>query len=113
MSNNDGKNIVDLRSHTCPFAGGVAQSPQGQLASILPPCAKEKCAVWDPVLNMCSVLSLTQNTDSIRELLGTISIELLNLRQALEPPKDGPSPLMRLADAAETIGKQLEGKRKG
>lgn len=107
---------TDEAPNCCPFMSGqpvpitpppghVLQPNQMTLASIAVPCAKEKCAVWDSVLNMCSVLSVANNADDIRTLLGSIRSELSNLRMVFTPAQDSPSPLMRIAESLETLVK--------
>ncbi len=115
MSNNN--KIIDLTTKSCPFAAGVAVSPQGSAAVIAPPCAKEKCAAWDSVSDMCSVLSLAGNAESVRKLLDSIRCELSNLRMVLTPPTTG-SPIMRIAEAVEKIvehqaDRQISAQKKG
>lgn len=110
MSGN-GNKIVDLRSLSCPFAAGVAVTPQGQCATIMPPCAKEKCAVWDAVTGMCSVLSMSGSANDIVHALSAIRVELSNIRMELSPPKDSPSPAMRMANAFEAMLKLQETKK--
>lgn len=111
MNGTNESKVIDLAVKGCPFAAGVAVSPQGRGAVIAPPCAKEKCAVWDTTDGMCSVLSFACNVDDIRTVLNTIRIELSDLRMVLTPPKDSPSPLMRMADAMEAMHKRQETKK--
>ncbi len=91
-----------------PPAGRVLQPNQMAVAPMAVPCAKEKCAAWDAVTNMCSVLSLAGSVDSVRELLGSIRCELSNFRMVFTPPEGSPSPLMRLAEAVEAIVKHQQ-----
>jgi len=94
----------------CPFMsgqlapvagpGGIVQQGQITVSSVNLPCLGEKCQLWSA--NSCSftrICALAAQIDNVAFRLSDIGDSLTNL----EPPKHGPGPIVRIADALEKL----------
>lgn len=94
----------------CPFMSGqlapvaapagIVQQGQIAISSVNLPCLGEKCQLW--CHGSCCfdrLCSIAAQIDNVAFRLSDIGDSL----QHLEPPKDGPGPLMRIANALEKL----------
>lgn len=92
---------------------GLGQAT-GRPVTMYAKCLKNQCAVWNHKLSCCSFKNATYGSaESLRDLLSTVQVigEAISARLGsisaqlsnLEPPKDGQSPMMRLAAAVEDL----------
>lgn len=104
----------------CPFMSGqlVADDEQAAIANpnkvnviqvkpVSVPCMRERCQLWSDQTG-CRLVggditaAIGRFEHSVRAAAGNLSLDLAPLR-SLEPPKDSPSPIMRLALAVENL----------
>jgi hypothetical protein len=91
------------------MTAGNVQLPGNQqvMTPVMLPCMKERCQLWDTEEGVCCYQSANWELSQI--VANLQPLQNLQLLQHLEPPKDG-SPLMRIADALETIVKSKKEK---
>lgn len=82
-----------------------------QLIASQTPCIVEKCALWNSRAGGCGLVTPTVEDEKIEKHLDDLAASTASIaRNALhlanlEPPKDGKSPIMRLAEAVENLVK--------
>lgn len=89
--------------------GGQARAAQLIAAQTI--CVREKCALWNRYTENCGLVFPAKRLDTMGEHLDDLAASATRLANNaahlanLEPPKDGKSPLMRLAEAVENLVK--------
>lgn len=82
-----------------------------QLIASQTPCIGDKCALWNSRAGGCGLVTPTIEIQKIEKHLDDLAASTARLANNaghlanLEPPKDGKSPIMRLADAVENLVK--------
>jgi hypothetical protein len=114
----DNNNPEQFPHGTCPFqggspvpvpvAGGIATNQMRiQIAQIA--CNGDKCQLWELVdVHRPAVGGYCGMKRAAIELAGVSDhlCELSNVLKVLEPPRSGPSPIMRIAEALEALVKR-------
>jgi len=99
-----------MSGHPVPIApppGAVLQPNQMAIAPVRVPCAGGECPLFDVSTKRCVLFQVTEIGLSLAGLLQAIE----GLQGLFEPPKDSPSPLMRVAEALEEIVNNLKTKK--
>ena len=84
-----------------PPPGRVLQPNQMAVAPMAVPCAEGQCPLYDSLFERCcvtEVLTVSRNLAALHDRVAELS-------QVLAPPKDAPSPLMRIAETLEATFK--------
>jgi len=89
-----------MSGQLAPISGPGGIIPPGQniaISSINLPCVGDKCQMWFE--GSCSLRKLV----AIAPQLDNIAFHLSNISCHMELPKNGSSPMMRIADALEAL----------
>lgn len=91
-----------------PPNGKILQPNQVAIGPMLVPCVGEDCPLF--YNERCSLYKV-QHIDTIAIHFADLANALRDLKLILEPPKDSPSPLMRVANSLAEIVENI--KKKG
>ncbi len=75
------------------------QPGQTAISPMIVPCVEEKCPLYNPQEEICSLGAVT----GIHNAIAALGAILLELKLILSPPLNSPSPLMRIAESLAAI----------
>lgn len=82
-----------------PPPNAIMQPNQMAVGPMMVPCVEDDCPLYDPQAEVCGLQAFTSISYNFVNLIGFIA----DIKLIFEPPKDSPSPLMRLAQAVEAL----------